>query len=1480
MLKCTKILFFVLVIIVSLVSTADAQIPLVVNEFMAANSETEPDPQGEYDDWIEIYNYGVGSVDMSGMYLTDDLSFPTKWRFPDELTLYAGDYLLIWADGDTTDTGLHANFKLSADGEEIGLFEADGVTLIDSITFGEQTGDVSYGRFPDATDNWYLFATPTPSEENTDAYVGQVKAPEFSQSRGFYDEPFTVTIATETEGAEIYYAINGDDLYEISPRDGSVIGTPYSGPITIDRTTCLRAQAIKPGWKDSEIVTQTYIFLDDVIRQPAYPEGFPSSWGSRIADYEMDRRVVDDPAYSGEIKDDLMSTPSVCIGIANSDFFGSGGIYANPTRYGDEWERSATIEWIDPNTGEQFGVNAGLRIHGGPYSRSGNPKNALRVIFRSEYGPSRLEFPLFPDTNVSTFKVLALRSIWNYSWTGHSGMSGSRHADYLRDVFARDTVRDMERLTPYGRPIQVYINGLYWGLYIMTERPDERFVADHLGGDEENYDMLEAPSGSGVESVMSIVSGGEQARQAWEDLFAMAGSTDLSTSQAYEAMQEQFDIPSMIDYMLMIYYVGSRDAPVFLGDSYHPRNFYVARQREPVGPFKFIPWDTEWALEYPDENRVYVVGVYNPHYLIDRLRVNSEFIMLMADRIHKQFFNDGALTREKTTQRYMDRANEIYGAIVGESARWGDEPRPNRPYTRDNEWLGEVNRLVNEYFSGRTERVLEQLTREGFYPRVSAPEFSVNGSYQHGGRITPDDALTMSAVEGTIYYTLDGSDPRFDGNELKPIDYTTLIAENANKRVLVPTGPVGNNWRESISYDDSTWLSCTGSPGGVGYERTSGYEDLISLNVHDQMYGRNATCYVRIPFDVNADTIEFGHLTLKARYDDGFIAYLNGAEIARRNFNGTPMWNSNAGNSNSDFAAVVFEDIDISDSLSLLHEGSNLLAIHALNATTNSSDFLISVELVTGKNAEAITLSHSAVVKARVLEDDTWSALNEAVFAVGPVAENLRITEIMYHPQMEPEDINDPNEEFIELTNIGAEPINLNLVSFTNGIDFTFPDMELAPGDFVVVVENIDAFESRYGTSIPIAGEYSGKLNNNGERIRLEDAIGRTILDFSYSDNWRSITDEEGFSLTIIDPANPDLNSWDEKDSWRASADAGGSPGFDDSGIVPNPGAVVINELLANSLGDAPDWIELYNTTNSSINIGGWFLSDRSNDPKKYKIAAGTTIGPNGYIIFYQDLHFGNAGDPGSIETFALSNNGESVILSSAEGDTLTGYRTVEDFGASQTSVSFGRYYKSSTDNYNFVAMESETPGSANAYPKVGPVVINEIMYNPDWPDGGSYTNEQYEYIELYNISTEPVNLQGWKFTNGIDFTFPEDMTVIIPAGGYILVVREPDAFAWRYIDVPIEKIFGPYEGQLSNAGESLELGMPNGNRNGSGEPYYIRIDRVNYSDGSHPENCPGGIDLWPPEADGEGLSLHRITPDNYSNDPDNWLALTPKPGE
>jgi hypothetical protein len=232
----------------------------------------------------------------------------------------------------------------------------------------------------------------------------------------------------------------------------------------------------------------------------------------------------------------------------------------------------------------------------------------------------------------------------------------------------------------------------------------------------------------------------------------------------------------------------------------------------------------------------------------------------------------------------------------------------------------------------------------------------------------------------------------------------------------------------------------------------------------------------------------------------------------------------------------------------------------------------------------------------------------------------------------------------------------------------------------------------------------------------------------------------------------------------------------------------------------------------------------------------------------------------------------------------LTGYRQKEDFGASETDVSFGRYYKASTNNFNFVSMDYNTPWSANAYPKVGPIVITEIMYHPDWPVNGEHTDDEYEYIELYNISSQSVTLydyvesEPWKFTDGIDYTFPDSPNeVTIPAGGRIVVVKDIEAFTWRYPSVPTSIIYGPYSGWLDNGGEKVELGKPGDEY--LGMRYYIRVDRVNYSDGSHPEDCPGGVDLWPTEADGGGDSLSRINPNLYGNDPNNWTAASPSPG-
>ncbi|NOR66301.1 MAG: hypothetical protein GQ528_02980, partial [Woeseiaceae bacterium] len=222
-------------------SVSVAETSLVINEFMASNNTSIQDPQGQYDDWIEIHNFGSNPIDVGGMYLTDNLSVPTKWRIPDNnpaiTIISAGGYLLIWADEDTADTGLHANFKLDASGEQIALFDSDGITMIDSVIFLDQNTDISYGRYPDAGDNWLLFAFPSPTAENISVFHGFVSGVEVSHERGFYDTPFSLALASETDDTIIYYTLDGTEPYGPS---GWVAGSMlYTAPVTIRGTTCL-----------------------------------------------------------------------------------------------------------------------------------------------------------------------------------------------------------------------------------------------------------------------------------------------------------------------------------------------------------------------------------------------------------------------------------------------------------------------------------------------------------------------------------------------------------------------------------------------------------------------------------------------------------------------------------------------------------------------------------------------------------------------------------------------------------------------------------------------------------------------------------------------------------------------------------------------------------------------------------------------------------------------------------------------------------------------------------------------------------------------------------------------------------------------------------------------------------------------------------------------------------------------------------------
>jgi hypothetical protein len=791
-----------------------AAMPLIT-EFMAANDGVLEDEDGDNSDWLEIGNVGDAPADLTGWHLTDSAGNLTKWTLP-AVTLDPGEYLVVFAsskDRAVAGMELHTNFALSAGGEFLALVEPNGSSIASQYApeYPPQLSNISYGMrtvggvvFPG---DLRYFSPSTPGAANGEGYLGVVEEPQFSVPHGFYDSTQNITITTSTPGAQIRYTTNGS-----APTAST--GTVYSGPLSIGNMTVLRAAAFVPDYLDSLVQTQSYIFIDDVLTQSNTPAGYPTDWGTAPAfpifllppfftpaDYGIDPEVVNNPAYTADFLAGLTSIPTVSVVIDVDDMFGSAdGIYSHPWERGDLWERPTSIELIHPDGSDGFQIDAGLRILGNASRQPMlSPKHSLRVEFRSEYGASELEYPLYGAGQPDTFDSLVLRVNLSDSWVSpqgdqpiltFTGSQGRPRAQYARDNFTRQTHAEMGQFALNSNYVHVYVNGLYWGLHDMIERRDEETAASHLGGDPQDFDVLQDDvfGDSGT-----LVSGDTVA---WDAMFALANS-GLANDAQYLQIQEYLDIDKFIDYMNLHLYVGSQDWPY--------NNWTAVRKREAGGTFEFLVWDAEYVLHDPTTNMTGVDDSASPGQLFDALRNNAEFRLKFADRAHHFMFNEGLLTPAASTDRYLALVNQIDDAIVAESARWGDYRRDVHPFlqgpyelqTRDNRWFIEQDRLIEDYFPVRTTNVINQYIAAGLYPSVVAPSFN-----QHGGQISGGFELTMTAPAGTIYYTLDGSDPREPGGALSSsaIEYvgaeTLTQPTHVNARVLI-----GGVWSAQNSAD-------------------------------------------------------------------------------------------------------------------------------------------------------------------------------------------------------------------------------------------------------------------------------------------------------------------------------------------------------------------------------------------------------------------------------------------------------------------------------------------------------------------------------------------------------------------------------------------------------------------------------------------------------------------------------------------------------
>ncbi len=736
-----------------------------ISEFMAAKNQVLADEDGAYPDWIEIHNGSSIPANLNGWYLTDDAADLTKWRFP-ATNLAAGANLIVFASGKNravSGSPLHANFNLSSQGEFLALVQPDGVTISSQFApqFPEQLDNYSYGSFQGTN---YYFASPSPGTNNTAGFLAFIKDTHFNPDRGFFDTPFNLTISTATTNATIRYTTNG-------APPSATNGLVYSGSIPINRTTVIRVAAFRAGFVPSDVDTHTYLFLDDVIRQStngAPPAGWPSSWGNNVVDYGMDQRVVNDPAYSGEIKADLKSVPTISIVTELKNLFDPNtGIYANASQDGIEWERPVSLELVRPDGQPGFQADAGLRIRGGFSRDPSDPKHSFRFIFRSEYGDGKLRYELFGPEGDDTIDKFDLRTSQDNSWA----YLGDANATFLPDPFSRDTQLALGRPGTRGDFYHVYLNGQYWGIYNTEERPEAEYGASYFGGRPEEYDVIKVEAGPyDVVATDGTIAAWQRLWQAATNGFAsdatyqrvQGNNLDGTPNPAYEVL---LDVPNLVDYMLVIIYAGNHDGPVY--ENNFPNNFYALRHQTRRDGFRFVTHDAELSLQGLNDDRTQPITVgdptagstfseSNPQYLWQRLQANGEFRMLVADHVHRHFFNGGALTPAVCAARYAKRTNEINHAVVGESARWGDAKR-QPPITRA-DWVSAVTSLMNNYFPSRSGIVLNQLRSRGLYPTNDAPRFN-----PLGGVVSTGFNVTMSVTNGTIYYTSDGTDPRLPG---------------------------------------------------------------------------------------------------------------------------------------------------------------------------------------------------------------------------------------------------------------------------------------------------------------------------------------------------------------------------------------------------------------------------------------------------------------------------------------------------------------------------------------------------------------------------------------------------------------------------------------------------------------------------------------------------------------------------------------------
>ncbi len=405
-----------------LISTYIFSQSVIVNELMSSNSTVLQDEDGEYSDWIEIHNPTSSTINLNGFTISDDLTEPQKWTFPN-IDLSADEYLIVFASDENRTSGeLHTNFKISSSGETIILSDASA-QIVDQVNATVILSDVSLGRNISNSSEWlfYELGEATPGNANTGTGSGSYSEdPVFSSVGGFYSNSVSVSLSTLSGLANIYYTLDGSD-----PTTSSDL---YSTSINISQTKVLKAKSFTTGTLPSKVVTHTFFINESstfpIISLSTHPDNFFHE-------------------ETGIYVEGVNGITGHCSDV--------------PVNWNQPWERPINMEFFNTNGTLEFSEGLGVGIFGG-CTRTLFDQKSLKFKARGKYGASKLDYPLFNDLPFTEYETFILRNSGN-----------DNNLTHFRDALSHSLVRSLDIEQLAFEPSIVFLNGEYWE-YIILEK--------------------------------------------------------------------------------------------------------------------------------------------------------------------------------------------------------------------------------------------------------------------------------------------------------------------------------------------------------------------------------------------------------------------------------------------------------------------------------------------------------------------------------------------------------------------------------------------------------------------------------------------------------------------------------------------------------------------------------------------------------------------------------------------------------------------------------------------------------------------------------------------------------------------------------------------------------------------------------------------------------------------------------------------------